>query len=169
LPDLSSLMASILASNIKALREREGPTQTLFAERMEVSQGTVARWEHGAKPEYERIQRMAELAGVSVPEFTGQLLNSGRRQQFDGAAGLVLLPVQLPSEAVLTEMFDALLETMPASAVQVERAQKLAQLLPGALARTVSHPRAGTSSGDQPQPPQGDDEARPQSDRERPR
>jgi transcriptional regulator with XRE-family HTH domain len=89
--DLSELMATILAANIKALRLREGPNQTEFAERMGVSQGTVARWEAGAKPQYEHIVTMAGMAGVSVQDFTGHLL-AGDRPSFDASSATVFLP-----------------------------------------------------------------------------
>lgn len=164
MPDLSRVMATLLAANIKTLRMREGPTQVEFAEALGVSQGTIARWESGSKPEYEHIVKMAAMAGVSVPEFTGQILTSERPQFVGSTAGVLFLPVQLPSEAALTEMFEGLLETMPANLDSAAIAQKLAQLLPGALSRTVSHAQAETWPSDQPRPPEGAGEGRPKSD-----
>lgn len=167
--DLSDLMATILAANIRTLRNRVGPTQVEFAEKIGVSQGTVARWESGAKPDYDHVVRMAGMAGTTVQEFTGQLMTAERRQFIDDPPGVLLLPVQLPSEGALAQMFEALLETMPANSELSETAQKLAQLLPSALARTVSHPQAGSDSPDQQQPPLGDREGSTRAGRVPPR
>ena len=142
---------------------REGPTQAEFAELMSVSQGTIARWEGGAKPEIEHIVRMADLAGVSVPVFTGQLLGQDRPAVLM-AGGAILLPVQLPNEEALSEMFEGLLETMPNNDPS-STARKLAQLLPNALAQTVSHPRGGIAPADRRQPLQEAPGAAPKSDR----
>lgn len=150
--DLSELMATILATNIKTLRLRERATQTDFAETLGVSQGTVARWESGSKPEVEHIVKMAEIAGVPVPQFTGQILPPERRQFVDAPAGVLFLPVQLPNEKTLTEMFEALLASMPANVDPDALAQKLAQLLPSALARTVSHQQGESGPRDRSGP-----------------
>jgi transcriptional regulator with XRE-family HTH domain len=150
--DLSDVMATILAANIKTLRAKE--TQVEFAEKLNVSQGTIARWESGSKPEVEHIVKMARMAGVAVQDFTGQLLTADRRQFPDAPPGVLYLPVQLPSEGALTDMFEALLETIPEGSDLRVNAQRLARLLPGALARTVSHAQAETAPTDQPPAPQ---------------
>src|SRR3546814_17726157 len=63
----------------------------------------------------ESLARLAELAGCSASEFITQLLpvQASRvgRATFEGASTL-WLPVQLPSEDVLHEMFLALLEPL---------------------------------------------------------
>jgi transcriptional regulator with XRE-family HTH domain len=157
--DLSDVMATILAANIKTLRLSEGATQVEFAEKLNVSQGTVARWESGSKPEVEHIVKMARMAGVAVQDFTGQLITTERRQFAEVPPGVLLLPVQLPNAEALTDMFEGLLETMPAGSDLRVTAQRLAQLLPNALARTVSHSQVGTESTDplrpEPEAPEG--------------
>jgi transcriptional regulator with XRE-family HTH domain len=163
--DLSDLMATILAANIKTLRIRRAATQVEFAEQLGVSQGTVARWEGGAKPEFEHIVKMADMAGITVQEFTGQIMTSAKRQFANAPAGVLFLPVQLPSEDTLTEMFEALLQTIPANSDLRANAQRLARLLPGALAQTVSHMQAESGSQDRDRPREEAPEDASKSDR----
>lgn len=139
--DLSAAMNEIIAANVKLLRQRHAPNQTVFGEQIGVSQATVARWERGGDMKPESLARLAELAGCSASEFITQLLpeQASRvgRATFEGASTL-WLPVQLPSEDVLHEMFLALLEPLKTEKSQDVIARRLAQLLPGALSQSVS-------------------------------
>src|SRR3546814_11369415 len=89
------------------------------------------------------LARRAELAGCSASEFITQLLpeQASRvgRATFEGASTL-WLPVQLPSEDVLHEMFLALLEPLNTEKSEEVNARRLAQLLPGSLSQSVSRP-----------------------------
>jgi hypothetical protein len=58
------------------------------------------------------------------------------------SAGTVLMPVQLPNADTLSDMFRGMLDTVPAETPRPDVAQKLARLLPGALAQL--QPQAGS-------------------------
>ena len=61
---------TILARNIAALRAHLGDNQSKFADRLEVPQSYVSKWENqGKEPATRSMARMAALAGVSVEEF----------------------------------------------------------------------------------------------------
>src|SRR3546814_17176013 len=72
--DLSAAMNEIIAANVKLLRQRHAPNQTVFGEQIGVSQATVARWERGGDIKPESLARLAELAGCSASEFITPLL-----------------------------------------------------------------------------------------------
>jgi len=140
LRDQSAAMAQIIASNIRALRVAHDETQDEFAERVGVSQGTVARWERGSKPKYDAMNRLAELAGVTVQEFTTKLLKQPQLPDLGSTTSTVasiMLPVTLPNEEALTAMFHGLLRVLKDEPDQAVVARRLAQLLPNALARSV--------------------------------
>lgn len=65
------LMAGNLAEKIKAIRVRMSLTQTEFAEALETTQSTVARWEAGSQPGGEMLQRLANLANTTVDRLLG--------------------------------------------------------------------------------------------------
>lgn len=61
---------TILSTNILALRKHLGDKQTTFAERLEVSQSDVSKWESkNTEPATRPLARMAALAGVDVERF----------------------------------------------------------------------------------------------------
>jgi len=61
---------TILARNIAALRAHLGDNQSKFADRLEVPQSYVSKWENqGKEPATRSMARMAALAGVSVEQF----------------------------------------------------------------------------------------------------
>ena len=57
------------AQKIKQLRKQLGLKQATLAERVGVTQSTVARWEQGAEIRPENLIALAELAGQSVDQF----------------------------------------------------------------------------------------------------
>lgn len=60
-----------LAKNIAALRRHLGMTQADFAKRVGSAQANVSKWEKGGpQPEAIPMAEMAQLAGVSVKEFS---------------------------------------------------------------------------------------------------
>lgn len=65
LPDV----AIELSTKIRLLRKKLGLTQPEFADHVEVSQGTVSRWEAGAAPSHQHLARMAQLDGITLDEF----------------------------------------------------------------------------------------------------
>jgi transcriptional regulator with XRE-family HTH domain len=62
-------MAVDLAERIKALRLAMGKNQTEFAELIDSTQGTVARWESGSVPKHAALRKLAKLARQSVEDF----------------------------------------------------------------------------------------------------
>jgi phage repressor protein C with HTH and peptisase S24 domain len=61
---------STLARNIVALRKHLGDKQAAFAERLDVDQSYISKWEtKNAEPAGRSLARMAELAGVRLEEF----------------------------------------------------------------------------------------------------
>jgi transcriptional regulator with XRE-family HTH domain len=159
---LSAVMAEILAANIKGLRLSLGDTQTEFAERFGVSQASVARWEDGAEPKNSMLFRIAQLAGASPEKFSTQILSYDRRPALLAAPwdeGTLFLPVRLPSEAALTEMFETLLQILDDERDRDVLAQRLAQLLPGALAQTAAVGPVGRTAAVGPLPDAPDGQA----------
>lgn len=55
-----------LAAKIKAIRLNAGLNQTQFGELFDVTQSTVVRWERGAMPQAEVLQRIADYAHTTV-------------------------------------------------------------------------------------------------------
>lgn len=60
-----------LRTRIRQLRQRLKLKQRQLAERVGVTQATVSRWERGAKPEFDHMKALADLAGQHVDEFAG--------------------------------------------------------------------------------------------------
>lgn len=168
--DIPSIMSKILAANIKSLRQQLDLTQDEFADLMESSQSTINRWEKGADPKHPALLKMAELAGCSIQEFTTRIvIGQPQKPLFDPSAPVVMLPVQLPSEGDLTEMFEGLLGALGNETDQVSIAQRLAQLLPGALAQTIAQSR-GTQARQVSSPAHEEDgHTRPEANPARPR
>lgn len=140
--NLTAAMNEILAANVKTLRDRLGLEQAEFSDEMDVSQATVSRWENGAEPKGERLAKLASMAGCSVVEFTTQLLTAKPRAGEIKIASMgtptLLLPVYLPSEDALTDMFAGMLDPLKSERNPDVLARRLAQRLPVALAQTVS-------------------------------
>ncbi|MDY6367105.1 MAG: helix-turn-helix transcriptional regulator [Clostridia bacterium] len=60
-------IAEIVAENIATLRKNSGLTQTQFAEKINYSDNTVSRWEHGEiTPNLETLEQIAELFEVPI-------------------------------------------------------------------------------------------------------
>jgi len=67
----SVLMAGDLSEKIKVIRNSLGLNQVEFAEKLNVGQSTVARWENGAVPRGEKLQQIADLANTTVERLFG--------------------------------------------------------------------------------------------------
>ena len=58
---------------IKDLREAKGLTQEQVAQRLGVTQGTIAHWESGARtPTLSNMVKIADVLGVSLDEAMGR-------------------------------------------------------------------------------------------------
>lgn len=64
-------MSQSLPERIKHLRIAKGMTQAEFADLLETSQGTVARWEKGSAPKRDALLALANVAGTSVEHLIG--------------------------------------------------------------------------------------------------
>lgn len=139
---LSAAMSEILAENIRNLRKQMDVTQAEFGEQFGASQGTVARWEAGAEPKSEPLGKIADYIGCTVQDLTMRLVVKGDRQvpspSLGFSGGAVYLPVQLPNEEALTEMFQQLFDSFGQENLRPELAERLARLLPAALAQTAA-------------------------------
>lgn len=142
---LRGSMANHLGPNVARLRDSMGLNQTMFGELVKASQATVARWEQGSQPKPEALVMLAGLASATVADFVSkpwtprEAASQGGMHVFDydRAFGALMMPVKLPSEASLTEMFSALLEVLEGETDLDVRARRLAQLLPSALEQCV--------------------------------
>jgi transcriptional regulator with XRE-family HTH domain len=64
-------MDSKMGARIKAIRLKSGLGQTEFAEHFDVSQSTVGRWEKGSVPQGDKLQKLADLGGMTVHDLLG--------------------------------------------------------------------------------------------------
>lgn len=63
----------MLNEQIRRLRKEAGFSQVAFAEKMNVSQSTIASWENGTRrPDLDAILKMAELFHVSTDDILGR-------------------------------------------------------------------------------------------------
>lgn len=140
--DLTAAMNEILAANIRTLRGRLGLKQDEFADELQISQATMSRWEKGAEPKGPNLAKLAELAGCSIVEFTTQLIPARPRvgdvKEATKNSSMILMPMLLPNEEALAQMFQALLDPLKNERNADVIARRLAQRLPTALAQTVS-------------------------------
>lgn len=59
-----------IAENIKSCREKMGCSQAELAERVDVTQSAISRWEHGDCVPVKKYQRkLAEIFGCSIEEI----------------------------------------------------------------------------------------------------
>ena len=81
---------SILFSyNLKALRKRVGLTQVELARKLHVANGTIAMWETGKRePNFETIQKIAEIFDVSIDDLIGNHCMDNRLRQLRIKSGL---------------------------------------------------------------------------------
>ncbi len=59
-------------SPLKIYRTAQGMTQVALAERLDVSKGTISRWESGTRtPRRPELRKIAELTGIAPTEMLG--------------------------------------------------------------------------------------------------
>jgi transcriptional regulator with XRE-family HTH domain len=155
-------MLTTLAQNIAALHDHVGGTQASFAESVGAKQPDVSKWKRGTVPSTRTLELMAQLAGVSIASFQDEPWSPD-----NAPAGptLISLPVNLPSVAALTRMFEALIGDAVSEEKRDELARRLAQRLPNGLSRAVSSP-AVPQRGSTIAP---DEDAQPRATRRQPR
>jgi transcriptional regulator with XRE-family HTH domain len=152
-------MDTPLTANIRALRVRLRLNQEQFAELIGTTQPTVYRWEKGSKPLWDKIEKMAKVAGCSVEQFTNEPL-AGARQQPELTGSQLFLPVTLPNAADMAVMFQALLDGPLKETDREALGAELARFLPTALARLVAE-KLSADDGDGEQDPAPNGPSRP--------
>jgi len=148
---------TVLGDNIRLLAEQAGG-QTLLAESIGVSQGAISRWISGKPPrKMDALAGAARIARVSVDQLLSVPLAQARAQSVvSGSHAAVMMPVSLPNEADLTDMFVGMLHAAGQQQLADVLAPVLAQHLPGGLARTIGLQPLPVSASDGPQGPEGD-------------
>lgn len=58
-----------IGERIKEIREKRGLTRRELSERLEVTEGTVRRWEHGGMPGKESFRRLYKALEIQMGEF----------------------------------------------------------------------------------------------------
>lgn len=131
-----------LSSRISALMKRRGENQEEFAIASGVTQPTVNRWLNGAKPKLDALERLAELAGMTIDEFSKASVNdillvAGRSGS--AVTATLMMPVVFPNEAVLTEILRGMIDAAGQPDIADALAPRLAQRLPARLAEALDH------------------------------
>ena len=63
----------MISENLKRLRKEKGLTQVELAEKLNLSQSTIASWENGKRrPDLDFLPVIADFFGVTVGEIYGQ-------------------------------------------------------------------------------------------------
>ena len=63
----------MMSENLKRLRKEKGLTQVELAEKLNLSQSTIASWENGKRrPDLDFLPVIADFFGVTVGEIYGQ-------------------------------------------------------------------------------------------------
>lgn len=75
----SKYSAITIGKNIKELREGKGWSQDVFADKVGTTKSAVSFWERGqTTPRMPKIEKMAELFGVSVTEILTEVREDNR-------------------------------------------------------------------------------------------
>jgi len=78
-----------VAAKIAAIRKRLGLSQTLFAQALNVSPGTVRSWEQGEKPPQGPSLRLLEIADHAPQALLGRIIIRGGQAKLTSAKHVV--------------------------------------------------------------------------------
>jgi transcriptional regulator with XRE-family HTH domain len=121
--------APMIQNNIATLRKRAGLSQTELATRIGTTLNMMGKLERGERTlDMDWIEKIARALRVQPYELIGPISSNPAPAP---ATSVVSLPVSLPSEGALREMFVDLLETIDVDPHQDERAERLARSFPG--------------------------------------
>lgn len=74
---------SVFGDNVARLRAEHGMSQRALAERLEITNGTVAAWEsRDTLPDYDRIRQIAEIFDVPIPQLFAKYIPSRSDEEF---------------------------------------------------------------------------------------
>jgi transcriptional regulator with XRE-family HTH domain len=118
----------MIRNNIAVVRKRAGLSQTELAERIGTTLNMMGKLERGARSlDTAWMEKIARALGVQPYELIGPVELPAPEEK---DAPRIILPVTLPNERALIEMFVALLETIDVDPHEGERAERLAQSFP---------------------------------------
>lgn len=113
-------------------------SQSELARRVGLTQGTIGGLIMGKARSSAHLHRIARELGTTPAYLTGETDDPDENAPPPPPAPIVqhiLMPVALPGEAALAQMFEGLLETVDLTAPLDELARELAQILPIGLSR----------------------------------
>jgi transcriptional regulator with XRE-family HTH domain len=125
----------ITAIRLEEAMESAGLDQAALASKVGCTQGAISQILLGNTRRSRFLPDIAHALKVNVDWLTGASNDSGASQK-DGR--IIHVPVRLPNEAVLTDMFRSLLGVAEDAQGLDERARRLAQSFPGAFRVAVS-------------------------------
>lgn len=117
-----------LLANVRLIMEEREWDQSVLADNVGTSQGTVSRWGTLSTPRGQSLAKLAEIAGVSPTEMLNVPLKQARRHQ----------RLVLPSGRKLVETMEALLDNAGLPHLVDEYAEKLARILPTLIEASAS-------------------------------
>ncbi|SEM73074.1 Helix-turn-helix [Sphingomonas gellani] len=126
-----------LGERIAERRLAKGFSQSALARRSGLSQATIGKLEAGISSGSSHLHRIARELGTTPEYLTGEINDPEVGAPPPLPSPMIqhlLMPVALPSEAALTEMYEAQLKAL-ARLEGAELAHALAKRLPRALAR----------------------------------
>ncbi len=152
----------IVGERVQQRMEELGLSQSELARRVGVAQPTIYQLIHRSKKGSTHLHRIARELGTTPAYLTGETDDPDENAPPPPPAPVVqhvLMPVVLPSETALAQMFEGLLETVDRNAPLDELARELAQLLPiglsrmrGRLVETTDRPRQAKAKAPATQP-----------------
>ena len=130
----------------KRLSERlvaVGLSQAELARIVGISQQAVGKLVNGRSRSTSHIARIARALSTTAAYLEGEIDDPDKDAPVPPLAPTIqhiMMPVALPSEPALAQMFEGLLECVDLSAPLAELAQELAELLPTALSAVRGRP-----------------------------
>lgn len=125
----------VIGERVQERLKAMGLSQAELARRVGVSQPTINNLIHRSKKGSTQLHRIARCLGTTTAYLEGEVDDPdvGAPPPERPAIPLLMLPVALPSQDALAEMFEGLLEAIDRTAPVDVLARELAQLLPTGL------------------------------------
>lgn len=127
----------VLGERIKQQLELVGLSQSELARRVGITQSTINNLIAGRSRSSTHLHKMARELSTTPAYLAGETDNpdpdAPPPPRLIAAPHLIMMPVALPSENALAQMFEGLLEVADRAAPTAALARELAQLLPSGL------------------------------------